>query len=134
MTWPNVKLIFFFAFSSIDVKRTPLTKQSTLFIKIALKICKNKYQLRKIVFEYNQSEHKSACVRLGPRPLLTSLIKGVKMTPSFLHGFSDLKIEAFKQSKQNFSTCSPSMNTLFDVNWMTSSLIIYAKLFLQIKV
>ena len=74
MTWSNVKLIFFFAFSSIDVKRTPLTKQSTLFIKIALKICKNKYQLRKIVFEYNQSEHKSACVRLGPRPLLTSLL------------------------------------------------------------
>ena len=41
-------------------------------------------------------------------------------------GFSDLKFEALK----NFSTCSPIMSTSFDNNWVTSSQITYANLFM----
>ena len=49
-------------------------------------------------------------------------------------GFSDQKIEALNQSNETFSTCSPIMNTSFDVNFMMWSLIIYAELIMQIKV
>ena len=42
-------------------------------------------------------------------------------------GFSDLRFEAFMQFNQNetFGTRSPILSASFDVNWMTSSLIVY---------
>ena len=41
-------------------------------------------------------------------------------------GFSDLKFEVSSNENETFSTYSTIISTFFDVNWMTSSLIIYA--------
>ena len=49
-------------------------------------------------------------------------------------GFSGLKLKRSSNQNETFTTCSLIMSASFDVNWMTSSLIIYAKLIMQIKV
>ena len=48
--------------------------------------------------------------------------------------FSDLKLKLSSNQNETFSTCSLIMSTSFDVNWMTSSLILFAYLIMQMKV
>ena len=46
-------------------------------------------------------------------------------------GFSELKLNLKSNQNETSVTCSPIMNTSFDVNLMTSSFIIYAQLIMQ---
>ena len=48
-------------------------------------------------------------------------------------GFSELKLNLTRNQNETSVTCSPIMNTSFDVNLMTSSFIIYAQLIMQKK-
>ena len=58
---------------------------------------------------------------------------GFKWTPPPID-FSDLKLKLSSNQNETFSTCSLIMSTSFDVNWMTSSLILFAYLVMQMKV
>ena len=49
-------------------------------------------------------------------------------------GFSDLKLKLSSNQNETFSSCSLITSASFDVNWMTSLLIIYAILIIQMKV
>ena len=48
--------------------------------------------------------------------------------------FTTLNLELSSSQNETFSTCSPIISASFDVNWMTSSLVIHAKLMMQINV
>ena len=48
-------------------------------------------------------------------------------------GFSTLSLKISSNRNETFSTCSPIMGTFCDTNWITSSLIIYAQLVIQIN-
>ena len=58
----------------------------------------------------------------------------VQMDPPPPTDFSDLKMKLSSNQNETFSTCSLIMSTSFDVNWMTSSLILFAYLIMQMKV